>query len=124
MSRESVVQLIARKKALYQKQYEVGLQKLSAEEALAYCAPENEAESQAKFLEANAEELAVQLQLNRAQLFGLRFAKSPFPSICLVCFINHGESSSMAGTKSTFGNGFKHFKCDNCGAEVSVAPAP
>ena len=49
-----------------------------------------EVETKTRFLEFEGQQLAVKLELNRAQLFGLRHTKGP-ERFCLVCFIEHGE---------------------------------
>lgn len=122
MSRESIVQLIKLKKELYQKQHDAGLRKVALEEKLAFASIEEQADAEATLAVADAEESAVQLEIKRAHQFGLRFAKSPFPSICMPCFVGRGESTTTSEVESKFGNGFRQFKCPVCSAQLSVAP--
>lgn len=124
MSRESFEELMARKKALYQKHHELLIAEIDAELEHAYSPAEKELAAQEKLQEVQAQKLESQLQLNRAQLFGLRFAKAPLPSVCMSCFINHGSHFSMVEIESMSGNGFRLFKCAECGAQLQVAPVP
>ena len=135
MSRESIEQLIASKAALNAEQFET-------DEKLAALPPEHlwavnkdpseypleltpaEVEVKDRFLALNGKKLSVKAQLDRAQSFGLRFAKTPFPSICLPCFVNLNVTSPMKEIKSTFGNGFRRFLCTKCDSEISIAPTP
>jgi len=121
MSRESIEQLIASKAALNAEQFET-------DEKLAALPPEhlwavNKDPSEYP-LELTPAEVEVKAQLDRAQSFGLRFAKTPFPSICLPCFVNLNVTSPMKEIKSTFGNGFRQFLCTKCDSEISIAPTP
>jgi len=121
MSRESIEQLIASKAALNAEQFET-------DEKLAALPPEhlwavNKDPSEYP-LELTPAEVEVKAQLDRAQSFGLRFAKTPFPSICLPCFVNLNVTSPMKEIKSTFGNGFRRFLCTKCDSEISIAPTP
>ena len=95
MSRELVVQLIKRKKALYQEQHTLALDAISVEEELAYCALGNEASLEAKLREADARKIAVEAKIKRAHLFGQRYSHSLVPSLCITCFVDHNKDSLM-----------------------------
>jgi hypothetical protein len=122
MSRELVVQLIKKKKALYQEQHAFALEELAAEEVLAYCALESEAELEVKLREVNAKKLAVESKIKRSHLFGQRYSHSFIPSLCIVCFVDHNVDSLMVEVESDRGNGIRQFECPTCKHVLRVNP--
>ena len=122
MSRELVVQLIQKKKALYQEQHALALQELAIEEELAYCALKDEAALEAKLREVNAKKLAVESAIHRSHLFGQRYSHSFVPSLCIACFVDHNKDSSMMEVESDRGNGIRQFECPVCKHVLRVNP--
>ena len=90
MARELVVELIKRKKALYQEHHELEIAELAAEEELAYCALEDEAGFKVKLREANTKQVAVKAKIDRAHFFGQRYSHSFVPSLCIACSASYG----------------------------------
>ncbi len=123
MSRELVVQLIHKKKSLYQEQHDLALHELAVEEELAYCALEDKSAIEAKLREANAKKLSVESQLQRSQLFGLRYTHSFVQTICIMCFVDHGRNESlMVEIESSRGNGIRQYECQVCKHVLLINP--
>ena len=122
MSRELVVQLIQKKKALYQEQHALALQELAVEEELAYCALEDQAALEEKLREANAKKIAVESKIKRSHLFGQRYSHSLVPSLCIACFVDHNQGSAMVEVESDRGNGIRQFECPVCKHVLRVTP--
>jgi hypothetical protein len=122
MSRELVVELIKRKKALYQEHHELEIAELAVEEELAYCALEDEPSFEVKLREANAKQVAVKAQIDRAHFFGPRYSRSFVPSLCIACFVDHNKDSLMVEVESECGNGIRQFECPACKHVLRVNP--
>lgn len=122
MSRELVVQLIQKKKALYQEQHALALQELSVEEELAYYAPGDNESLEAKLREVNANKLSVEAKIHRSHLFGRRYSYSFIPSLCIVCFVDHNKDSFMVEVESDRRNGIRQFECPACKHVLRVSP--
>ena len=75
-----------------------------------------EVETKRRFLEFEGQQLAVKLELNRAQLFGLRHTKGT-ERPCIVCFVKHGEPLEMVEVAPKI-LGTKLFRCAHCGHEL------
>ena len=104
MSRELVVQLMARKKALYAEEFEIN-EKLSAlppehlwiadKDPTEYpldLTPEEVNTNEAQ-LALNHRKLRVQAQIHRAHFFGPRYTRSLIPTLCIACFVDHHKES-------------------------------
>ena len=122
MSRELVVQLIKKKKALYQEQHALAIEELAIEEELAYCALEDEAPLEVKLREANTKKLTVESKIKRSHLFGQRYSHSFVPSLCIACFVDHNKDFSMVEVESDRGNGIRQFECPTCKHVLRVNP--
>lgn len=122
MSRELVVQLIKKKKALYQEQHALAIEELSVEEELACCAPEDDVRLEVKLREANAKKLAEEAKIKRSHLFGQRYSQSFVPSLCIACFVDHNKESFMVEVESDRGNGIRQFECQACKHVLRINP--
>ena len=135
MSRELVVQLMARKKALYAEKFEID-EKLSAlppehlwvvdQDPTEYpldLTPE-EVKVNESYLALNCDALRVQSQIHRAHFFGPRYTRSLFPTLCIACFVDHHKESLMV--QVPVGNdcwdGLLQFECPECRHLLRVNP--
>ena len=122
MSRELIVQLIKKKRSLYQAQHDLVIEELDAEEELATCAEEDDARLEVKLRDANAKKLSIEAKIKRSHLFGQRYSHSFVPSLCIVCFVDHNKESFMVEVNSDRGNGIRQFECPICKHVLRVNP--
>ena len=122
MSRELIVQLIKKKRDLYQEQHDLVIEELDVEKELATCAEEDDARLEVKLREANAKKLSVEAKIKRLHLFEVRYSHSFIPSLCIVCFVDHNNESFMVEVKSDRGNGIRQFECPTCKHVLRVNP--
>jgi hypothetical protein len=122
MSRDLAVQLITKKRSLYEKRHALAIEELAIEEALAHC-PLEECESyEAKRFEVNTKQLVIDAALQRSHLFGQRYANSFTPSLCISCFVDHNRESFMLEVESDRGPGTRQFWCLMCKHVARVSP--
>lgn len=122
MSRELVVQLIKKKKAIHKEQYHLEIEELSVEEELAFCTLEEEPVLQLKLLDVQSKKSASKAQINRAYLFSPRYTQSFIPSLCICCFVDKNKESLMIEVESHRGNGIKQYECPACQHVLRVNP--
>ena len=122
MSRELVVQIIKKKKALHEKHHALVIAELAVEEELAYAPSEKEASFEDKKRQVNTSKLAIEVKLKRSHLFGQRYAQDFIPSFCIVCFVDHNTESFMMEVESELGNGIRQFECPVCKDILRVNP--
>ena len=122
MSRELLVELIKRKKAIHQANHDLVIEELSIEEKLALCPEEEESAIEAELLEVKQKEIASNAQLHRAYFFTQRHTHGLVPHLCPTCFVDHGEETFMVEVTSERGNGIRQFECVSCGYVVRVNP--
>lgn len=120
MSRESIVEIIATKRLLYQSEHELHLRELAIEEEFQFADEEQQLEKERKLLVIETEQVQVQLRLKRAHFFGLRLAKSNSPH-CSACFVEHGTTPDMVRIEPRI-LGTSLFKCSACGHELKTDP--
>ena len=121
MSRELVVELIKRKKAIHQRTHDLVVAGLDAEEKLAFCVPSKEPELDQKLRDIKVQQLATKAELDRAYFFSRRYSHGLVPTLCSVCFVEHGESSVMVENKRLNLDGDRMFRCEKCKTEVRIA---
>ena len=135
MSRELVIQLIEKKRAVYQEQHDLETEYAQLHQSHAWLMNEDLADD---FPELNDNELAIQgkmlaLKLSmfsnqgriyRAHFFGPRYTRSFFPTLCIMCFVEHHKESPMV--KVPVGNdcwdGLLQFECPECKHVLRVHP--
>ena len=133
MPRESVVQIIARKKAIYIEQFEIEKEKSAiAPEHLwvinknatadSFDLTSEEAEIKAQSLTLDMRMSNTKVALHRANLFGRLHTKGLIPTLCLTCFVDHNKSSLMVEVESDRGNGIRQFECPACKQILYVNP--
>jgi len=122
MSRELIIQLIKKKKALCQEQHNLVIEELDVEEELATCAEEDDARLEVKLRDANAKKLSVEAKIKRSHRFGQRYSHSFVPSLCIVCFVDHNKEPFMVEVESDRGNGIRQFECSTCKHVLRVNP--
>ena len=135
MSLELVVQLIERKRAIYQEQHDLESEYAQLyqnhswlmNEDLADDFPElndKELEIQGKLLKMKLSILSNQARLHRAHFFGPRYTHGLIPTLCIMCFVDHHKESSMV--KVPVGpncwDGLTQFECPECKHVLRVHP--
>ena len=120
MARESFAQLIARKSALYAEQFELNRKQSTTDEQLLYSTPESYARDKIEAFKVDADVLATNAKINRAHLFGQRWAREPVPQFCMACFVDQGVLAHMVEDPEGHWSGDMSFKCSACGVSLQV----
>jgi len=133
MSRELLVQLVARKKAINAKVCEAKAKYSQLYQEHSWVMNEDvsndfpaltpeELKRQQELFALKDAILLLEMALNRAHFFGPRYTNGLVPSICINCFIDHSQESKMVEVESDRGNGIRQFECPSCKHVLRVNP--
>ena len=136
MSRELILQLQDKKRDLYaekeriESEYSALHQKHSwlLNEEITSEPPaldEKELALQAQLLGLKDALLSLERRINDAHFFGPRYTRSLVPSLCIMCFVDHGKRESLmvkVQTGPDCWDGLLQFECPECKHILRVHP--
>ena len=136
MSRELVIQLIEKKRAIYQEKHRIESEYSALHQKHAWlmdeeitseppALDEKELTLQASMLGLKDAILGLERRVNNAHFFGLRYTRSLFPTFCIMCFIDHDRKESLmvrVPTGPDCWEGLLQFECPVCKHVLRVHP--
>ena len=136
MSRELVLQLQDKKRALYAEKARIESEYLELHQKHSWlmneeitseppALDEEELALQATMLSLKDAILSLERRVNSAHFFGPRYTRSLFPTLCIMCFVDHDRKESLM-VKVPVGNdcwdGLLQFECPACKHVLRVHP--
>ena len=136
MSRELVIQLIEKKRAIYQEKHDLESKYSELHQKHAWlmdeeitseppALDEEELALQAAMLGLKDATLSLERRVNNAHFFGPRYTRSLFPTLCIECFVNHDRKESLmveVPVGPDCWDGKRQFECPACGHVLRVDP--
>lgn len=136
MSRELVIQLIEKKRAIYQEKHDIESKYSALHQQHAWLMDEDVASEPPAL---NQEELALQetmlslkdallsfeRRVNNAHFFGPRYSRSLVPTFCIKCFVDHDRKESLmveVPIDKKYWDGKKQYECPMCKHVLRVDP--